>query len=241
MTQATEQGLAYGRATLDRAAMAEDRPLSFVASPEGQNRCGFSLRNDGWRLDNFNANPVVLWMHNAFRPPIGQGRALTKDGSVILDDVRFDQEDELARSVESKFRSGFLNAVSVGWDFQAEDGTPVNVWSVKPEQARDELFYDLHEVSAVTVPGDPRALVQQSRLALANLGKELLDMFDDGQQPESSITAEQLRAAVVAELDRRWYAAPKLNATPSAPPEGISTDAAQGLLAVFGETEGTQS
>lgn len=195
-----EQRLAYGRARLDRAAGA-DGPLTFVASTTGMNRYGYSLRNGGWRLDNFNANPVVLWMHNPYLPPIARGRAVSKEDQVLLDEVVFDPEDQLARSVESKYRRGFLNAVSVGWDFVKEDGSPVlDWWRLTAEQMRDETFYDLCEVSGVSVPGDPGALVKQSRLALRNLGQELVDLFDE--QEQGSITQGELRAAVQAELTR---------------------------------------
>lgn len=242
MTQVTEHKLAYGRAQLDRTALAEGGagPLSFVASTERLNRHGYSLRNDGWRLDNFNANPVVLWMHDPWTPPIATGLAVSKNKTIVLDNVVFDGDDELAVIVESKYRRGFLSAVSVSYDFQTEDGVPVDGWWRLEQEQIDELFFDLCEVSSVTVPGDPGALVQQSRLALRRLGKDLVELFDDGQQPESTITAEQLQAAVAAELDRRGYAVPNLNAPPETPVEGITPDAAQGLLAVF-ETEGNDS
>lgn len=197
----TDRTLGYGRAQLDRTSLADDQPLTFTASSTQLNRHGFSLRNEGWRLDNFNANPVLLWMHNPFRPPIGQGRALSKDQKIVLDAVTFDREDELARSIESKFRRGFLNAVSVSWDWQLEDGTPVtDPWRMSDEQVRDELFYDLAEVSAVSVPGDPRAVSQQSRLALARLSDELVELADEREH--GAITAPELQAAVRAELTR---------------------------------------
>lgn len=221
--------LAYGRAQLDRATAAADGPLMFVASSEGLNRYGFSLRNDGWRLDNYNANPVVLWMHNPYRPPIGQGRALSKDGEIVLDAVTFDPEDELARMVESKFRRGFLNAVSVGLDFVQDDGTPVDDWRLSAKQINEDVFYDLAEVSAVSIPADPRALQQQSRLALAGLGKELVELFDE--QENGAATAEEIRTAVRSELARLG-----LDVSPrkdDQAPTGIDKAAAGAVLAAF--------
>ncbi|HEV2778829.1 MAG TPA: hypothetical protein VGX25_05455 [Actinophytocola sp.] len=197
--------LAYGRAQLDRgdlvAGQALDGPLTFTASTTGLNRYGFRLRNEGWRLDNFNANPVMLWMHNPMQPPLARGRALSKNPRLVIDEVTFDRDDEQARMVESKYRRGFLSAVSVGWDFVKEDGSPVlDWWRLSNEQIHNELFYDLAEVSFVTVPGDPGALQQQSRLALASLGKELVELFDE--QEVGTITQPELQAAVAAELER---------------------------------------
>lgn len=210
----TDTRLGYGRAQLDRGSLVEDQPLTFTASTTELNRHGFALRNAGWRLDNFNANPVVLWMHNPFRPPIGQGRALSKDQKIVLDAVTFDREDELARSIESKFRRGFLNAVSVSWDWQLADGTPVtDPWRYSDKEVRDELFYDLAEVSAVTVPGDPRALAQQSRLALARLSDELVELVDEKEH--GTALADEIRAGVRAELTRLGIDPALLAAAPS--------------------------
>lgn len=231
----TERKHAYGRAQLDRATSG-DGPLRFVASSNVLNRRGFSLRNDGWRLDNYNANPVLLWMHNPYQPPIGRGRALNKGDQIILDEVTFDAEDELARAVESKFRRGFLSAVSVSWEFMKEDGTPVlDWWRLKADEIRDELFYDLAEVSAVSIPADPKALIKQSRLALANLGRELVDLFEERERPDGEMTAEQLRAAVHEELTRLGIDPAK---PPEAPASGLDNDAAQAVLAAF-KLEGT--
>lgn len=235
-----ETKLAYGRAQLDRTKLAANEPLTFVASSEGLNRHGFSLRAEGWRLDNYNANPVVLWMHDAWMPPIAQGRAVSKNGQVLLEAVTFDQEDELARAVESKYRRGFLSAVSVGFSFAEEDGEPLlDWWRLSGEKIRDELFYDLEEVSAVTVPADPRAVIKNSRLALAKLGRELVDLFDEQEHPEGTVTADQLAAAVKAELERLGVAVPELTTPPETPVDGIDKDAAAAVLAAFPTMKGT--
>ena len=222
-----ESKLAYGRAQLDRAA-PEDGPLTFVASSTALNRYGYALRNDGWRLDSFNANPVVLWMHNPFMPPIGHGRAVSKDGQVLLENVVFDREDELARAVESKYRRGFLNAVSVGFDIVEKDGAPIlDWWRLSNEDMQNKAFYDLAEVSAVSVPADPQALRTQSRLALSKLGRELVDLFDEKEH--GTATAIEVEAAVRAELMR-------LGITPTPTddaPVGIEETAARAFLAAL--------
>ena len=207
------------RARLDRTRLQADGdgPMRFVASTEDTNRYGFSLRNDGWRLDNYNANPVVLWMHNDFRPPIGQGRALSEGGQIILDDVEFDGEDELARQVESKYRRGFLHAVSVSWDYQGANGTPVAApWRLSADEIREEMFYDLAEISAVSVPGDPGALrAQQARLALDPYGSAALGLLDDvaGERDHGTATAGELRAALLGLAGRLG-----IDLTPPPPP-----------------------
>jgi hypothetical protein len=229
-----EHTLAYGRATLAAPPADGDEPLTFVASTTNMNRKGFALRNEGWRLDNFNANPVVLWMHNPFTPPIGTGRALSKNSKIVLDAVRFDRDDELARMVESKYRRGFLSAVSVGWDFVREDGTAVlDWWRLRPEEIRDELWYDLAEVSAVSVPGDPGALRKQSRSALSGLGRELVDLFDDQHDRAGVLTHAELGEAVRAELTRLGIEPPTKTEDPAPAASTVDQDAAAAVLAAF--------
>ncbi len=246
-TPTPEEQRGFGRATLARPADGTgDEPLTFVASSQVVNRYGYSLRTDGWRLENYNANPVVLWMHNPFQPPIGAGRAIAKDGQVLLDAVTFDRDDALARLVEGKYRRGFLNAVSVGFDFVDEDGAPMDAWwRLSAEEIRDEAFYELAEVSAVSVPADPLALKQNARLALGRLGTELTALLDEHERSASSaaapaaVPAAQLEAAVRAEMARLG-----LPPNPSPAPAGarpittptaveIDDDAARRVLAAF--------
>ncbi|MFW6033980.1 MAG: hypothetical protein ACOC9R_02490 [bacterium] len=232
-----EQTLAYGRAELDRTRLAddEDAPLTFVASTTQTNRFGYSLRTDGWRVDNFNANPVLLWMHNPFRPPIGTGRAAARDGKLLLEQVRFDRGDEVAVLVEQKYRGGFLYAVSVGFSFQTADGNPVRRFPESDEEIRDELFYELEEVSSVTVPADPGALVAQSRAALARLSDELAGLADEKQH--GAVSASELRRAVHAELARLGIDPNSLGTTGDPggdpPPAGVPEEAARALRGAF--------
>lgn len=158
--------LSYTRGMLAASSPNSDSELVFTASAEGVNRYGFSLNKKRWKIDNFNANPVILWMHNDMMPPIGRGRA-SMDGSGLRTGITFDRSDPFAVQIENKYRGGFLNAVSVGFDFVDSGGRPIERWwSLTPEQISNEAFYDLAEVSAVPVPADPGALIRQ-RHALA--------------------------------------------------------------------------
>ena len=124
-------------------------PIRFVASTEGFKRDGKDLKAGNWRLDNYKSNPVVLWAHDYMsQPPIGKADVAI-DGKALVASVTFDQQDEFARTVEGKYRRGFLNAVSVGWQDIAEG---------------KRTFHDLMDVSAVPVPADPMALkLQEAR------------------------------------------------------------------------------
>lgn len=221
-------------AALDRVNLADDGPLVFTASSTAVNRYGYALRNDGWRLANYEANPVVLWAHDSMLPPIGRALTALKDNRLVAE-VVFDTDDDLARRVESKYRRGFLSAVSVGFDMVDEDGEALPWWNLSPEKIRDEAFYDLAEISSVPVPGDPKALRQQRRAALATLGRELVGLFDEHEAPDGDITATQLDAAVQAALVRLGVAIPTRD---DPAPAGVDAHAAQAVLAAF-TLEGT--
>jgi HK97 family phage prohead protease len=158
--------LGWLHGTLAAPTINDESELTFTASSEGTNRYGFALKKNRWKIDNFNANPVILWMHMDHMPPIGRGRSVLDAGG-LKTTVTFDRSDPFAVQIENKYRNGFLNAVSVGFDFVDDNGAPIDRWwSLSAEQIKNEAFYDLAEVSAVPVPADPGALVRQ-RHALA--------------------------------------------------------------------------
>lgn len=175
------------RGYCERAATPAEpgTPIRFTASTENVGRDGLVINADGWQLDNFRANPAILWSHDyaGNRPPIGRAANLeVKDGKLIAD-VIFDQGDEFARQIERKYRDGFLNAVSVGWDTQQIE---------PPKGANDAARVtraELLDISAVNIPGDPNALMERQKRALADNARELLTLVDD-VAPESALWSE---------------------------------------------------
>lgn len=158
------------------------KPIKFIASTEGIKRDGQDLKVENWRLDNFKANPVFLWSHDYFGRNLPIGRAeVAVEGKTLVATVTFDPQDEFAQQVAGKYRDGFLHAVSVGWDNVSECPNcdhPLRVsdWALKayrmncpncekalPETLR--VFHELLDVSAVSVPGDPQALIERTRNA----------------------------------------------------------------------------
>lgn len=147
----------YSRALCDRAAAKGSKPgdpIRFIAGSEGEKRDGLDLKMAGARLDAFRNNPVVLWGHDyaGMRLPIGRAQP-TIEGPRLIADISFDQEDEFARQIESKYRRGYLNTVSLGWKINKMNGRNVTDW-------------ELLDISAVPVPGDADALMQRQLRAL---------------------------------------------------------------------------
>lgn len=152
-------------------------PIRFVASTEQVARDGLIVRMSGLRLDNYRKNPVFLWAHDYSIPPIGRVEPNVTDGKLMAD-VTFDQQDPLARQVEDKYRRGFLNAVSIGW----------NTLKMTPGASRTDApevtDADLLDISAVPVGSDPRALKERTRTAL----EQYLTELDTGDPEEVGLS-----------------------------------------------------
>lgn len=159
-------GKTFVRAFAERGAEAgaAGEPIRFTASTEGVARDGLVIEADGWRLENYRKNPVVLWAHDYLGKnlPIGRAdRVEVVDGRLAAD-VVFDQADEFARAVERKYRTGFLHAVSVGWETHT-------IRPSKGGEAPRIAEAELLDISGVPVPGDPDALIERELRALKAL------------------------------------------------------------------------
>ncbi len=173
----------------DVPATGDARPrfFSFCANDGDFDRYNDRLSVQGWMLDAFNANPVVLYNHDDGSGglfgtgrkdvlPIGKGRAYVQ-GDALLVDVEFDQEDDFARKVESKVARGILNAVSVRY--------LMHRYHENERGGFDCEQQELLEISVVTIPGNQRAV----RV------KELAD--------ERAAFIQDMAKAVVVALDAR--------------------------------------
>lgn len=117
------------------------------------------LNIKGWKLDDFNANPVIFYNHDSGLGlcddrktlPIGKARAYV-EGDALMVDIEFDQDDEFAKAVESKVAKGILNAVSVG--YRMVEGK----YRENEKSGWDCDEQELLEISVVTIPGNQRAL-----------------------------------------------------------------------------------
>lgn len=127
-----------------------DGPLRIIAATGGRKADGLNLSMDRADLKRFESNPVVMYGHDYFGRdslPIGRSESTTVDGDKLLMDVRFDRDDPFAVNVERKYRAGYMNTFSIGFDAYDIDeaGVPAR--------------WELHEVSAVPIPMDPDAVV----------------------------------------------------------------------------------
>ena len=117
------------------------------------NSHGFVLLNAAGRFERFNANPVMLFNHEADKL-IGQMTGLRVEGTKLIGTPVYDEEDALAAKCKRQGEKGFLKGCSPGIMIYAvelrtnpdgEERIPVTDW-------------ELCEVSLVSVPSNRNAL-----------------------------------------------------------------------------------
>lgn len=152
----------------------------FVATTGGAKRDGLALDMAGGQFDNYLRNPVFLWAHDyqGRTLPIGKTVKLVSSKTKLRAHVVFDQGDEFARLVERKFDDGFLSAVSVGWmDMERDTQGIITKW-------------DLLDISAVPVPGDPDALIEREMALIRGFLGEHEDHAIEDPPPEPAAVLE---------------------------------------------------
>jgi HK97 family phage prohead protease len=131
-----------------------------VASTEGPDRAGDVVSADGWDLANYRKNPVIVWAHDYSRPPVAKALAVKVEDGRLVFQAQFPTASEhaFADTVFQLYRGGYLRAFSVGFTpSQSEivthqmDGRTVT----GTHYQRQELY----EISCVTLPANPEALV----------------------------------------------------------------------------------
>lgn len=144
---------------------ADGRALRFTISTGSVDREQDVISITGWNLANFRRNPVVLWGHDASRLPIGRALDLRIENDALKATVEFIPEDtpeggQFAEAVYRLARQGFIAATSVGfrplkWDYTSDKERGADDWFPGVDYAEQELV----ELSVVTVPANPEALI----------------------------------------------------------------------------------
>lgn len=142
-----------------------DRALRFTISTGTVDREQDRVALAGWDLMNFKRNPVVLWGHDAGRLPIGRAFDVGIEGAALKASVEFIPYDipeagQFAEAVYRLARDGFIAATSVGfrpikWDYTQDQARGADDWFPGIDFEQQELV----ELSIVTVPANPEALI----------------------------------------------------------------------------------
>ncbi len=153
---AAPAGRDAGDAVTERAAGGL---LTVVASTGEVDRHGDVVSPDGWHLEGYRRNPVILWAHDYRRPAIGRAQAVWQDERALLARLEF-APTEFAQNIASLYRQGYQRGVSVGFR------------PLRFEERRDArsgaflgirfLEQELLEISAVPVPANDGALLREN-------------------------------------------------------------------------------
>ena len=137
--------------------------LTFVLSTDDVDRHGDVVSADGWRLEAYRRNPVLLWAHDYRHPAIGRAASVWTEPHRLLAKMEF-APSAFAQEVAALYAAGFQWGVSVGF-------RPIR-WEERRD-ARSGAFLGLRyleqellEVSAVPVPANRQALRREAEDAL---------------------------------------------------------------------------
>jgi HK97 family phage prohead protease len=148
-----------GAAELVDAGTTDDRRVTFVVSTAAVDRDNDTIAVEGWVLDDYRRNPVVLWAHDDQSLPIAKATDVGPVGNRLIATFEFVPADmpvigPHAEAVLRMLRSGFLAATSVGFK-------PIDAeFSDDPDRrgGMDFSRQSLFEISVVPVPSNPEAL-----------------------------------------------------------------------------------
>ena len=99
--------------------------ITFILHDDSVNTYRFRMLTSGANLEEFRRNPVMFLHHNDYDLPIGRWENIRVEGSQILADAVFDEQDDQAMKVKGKVDRGFIRMASIGaWAPEAKTEDP---------------------------------------------------------------------------------------------------------------------
>ncbi len=142
---------------------------TFILHDETVNTYGFRMLTSGANLEEFRKNPVMLLNHNDWNLPIGRWENIRIEGSKILADAVFDENDPRAVEVQQKVDTDFIRMASIGaWTQERSDAYDLML----PGQTLSTVTrWTVREASIVTIGANHNALaLYDSNGNLVNMG-----------------------------------------------------------------------
>ena len=192
---------------IDKGPIDEDkRTVEATISTGFIDRDGDWIDQEGWDLERFKANPVVLWSHDREALPIAKAVDIGVVGKGNRARLKSTAEFELhpfADAVFNLVKNGTINATSVGFIPRA--------WNFVDEENRSTFSIDIYkaellEWSFVPVPANPEALVGAKGLSGENrkaIAEWIDQCFEEGR--DIGIPKEDLRKMWSALHDNPTY------------------------------------
>ena len=183
-------------------------------SNERLNSYGTRVLTAGMNVDQYNRNPVLLYMHERGQV-IGYVKDLQVEGDEVTGELMFDEATELSQRCKKQWEFGSLKMVSAGLDILelSEDPKHLLEGQTRPTISKSKLF----EVSLVDIGANDDAIVLQKDGKRIELGKDAADVLpllhSNNKKQEKQMDQEKLalelglekdadESAILAELSR---------------------------------------
>ncbi len=174
---------------------AGERQLTFTITTGAIDRDRDCLKVEGWRLDAYRANPVVLWAHDYRGLPVAKADSILTGAGALKATATFTAPDEypFGDTVYRLLQGGFLRATSVGF-------RPIRSAYNNERGGYDFEEQELLEFSIVPVPANPEALMdaKAAGIELAGLkawAEGVLDAQEPGLWLPKDVAARVLKIA----------------------------------------------
>lgn len=158
-------------------ASETNRTRSFIISDKSVDRDNDTIDPNGWILDPFHKNGVVLWSHNSRQPPIATPKNTRVEGAgekaTLKSQATFATEEEyaFADTIFKLVVAGHLKAVSVGFRIMK--------YAVNEERrGLDISEQELLEYSVTPVGSNPNAMDETAK----SLGLDMSPILEWGQK-----------------------------------------------------------
>jgi len=203
---------------------SENGTFEVIASSGKVDRLGDTIDPKGWYLKNYKKNPVMLWSHSTGGmfggtaiPPVAKATKIWVDDDKELKLKGQWADTPFAQELKTLVEGGFLNAVSVGFlplveDKKGDIEMESKMYRRATEKETSKGIYDneygesftkqeLLEVSWVSVPALPQALISAKEMKLGLMTKALESEIE--QIPEDEPEAETDTKTEDVSLEKR--------------------------------------
>lgn len=153
---------------------------TFILHDETVNTQGFRMLTSGADLSIFKSNPVMLLNHNDWDLPIGRWENIRIEGTLILADADFDENDERVKPILDKVERGYLKAASIGaWPPLETSADPLLM--LPGQELPTVTKWIAREASVCTIGSNHNALAlydKENKLINMADAKALIRLFD---------------------------------------------------------------
>lgn len=165
----------------EKAADATSGTFEVIITTENLDRFNEVIKLDGWELEHYMKNPVVLWGHDHHLLPIGVCTSISVVDGKMIAKGKF-ATHEHAQEIRKLYDLGIVKATSVGFIEKEREGNLIT---------KAELI----EFSFVSVPANPYALSLAMKEALSIndlVTKGIFEIQTKDAEPEPVVEDEDL-------------------------------------------------